>query len=191
MTATLETTAQTIVPADLIRTDEETSSFFVVPVLLRDLNAAGVELDSTFGSSDAEAAELLTDPTILQLRFGKIVDEDYELQAFVDVECLQSTLSDPEPDWTSCLRRYQDRYVSGHRSQIEMLRNFKRVWDVLRATVPDWSRRIEECGAVHEEWLAAQHRESDPQAIDDPDFDPYADDDARWQETRDAQAAGD
>lgn len=145
----------------LLAHDDEYRTIHAVPVTLRQVEAAGIQLDSAFGINDQEREELLDNPSILRLTFGALVDASkagpYTVDRVYDIEALSGTLRDSRPRWTSCQAVRFARRMEGTENayRIEML---------VRQAVGEerLAQIMEEAARPHEEWTAERNQESEP-----------------------------
>lgn len=102
-----------------------------LPATLRQLEGAGVQLDSNFGIDDDEHAALLDDPAILRVRVditGKLnddgrlsVSDDYDVESY----CIVPHRGSLEPAWMPCQANFQ--HAAGSRMRTFYGRNAYRI----------------------------------------------------------------
>jgi hypothetical protein len=119
---------------ELLYTDDY-GTMYAAPVTLRQVEAAGVRLDSAFGMDGAEHASLLDDPSILRLVFGVEYIEDYGLTDITRIECFSAALAYPA-DWQECFY-WERRHTSENANRIVNRRNIMALEGLLDAAVPE------------------------------------------------------
>lgn len=85
--------------------DSEHSTEYVLPVTLRAVEAAGVDLDSRFGINDEEHAEFMDAPDMMRVVFGVYLSDECEVSRTARIETF-SAHPFGDAKWTSCMATY-------------------------------------------------------------------------------------
>jgi hypothetical protein len=142
--------------AESFRTDER-CTLYVVPVTLRQVEAAGIELNSNFGIDEAEHAELLDDPTILRAVFGVALDEvegEWCVHDYHALDTYCAHLDGKGPRWENAMQTYYS--AEGHKDRANALSNLRRLEGLVINVVgtEEVQRLLGEARRPFEEWLA-------------------------------------
>ena len=132
---------------------DEYGTLYVAPVTLRQVEAAGVRLDSAFGISAEEHAELLDDPGILRLVFGAEYTEGVEVGETVRIECLSARVG-KGAEWGECFYWERHGYTEGAIRQANG-RNLAALERLLDSAVPEARGLIAEARKPLDEWAAS------------------------------------
>lgn len=138
------------------RIDKEYQSHYILPVTLRQVLEAGIQLNSEFGATDAEHQELLDEQGLMRLRFGVVVDcsgSECEVCDFYIVETFSQCWGEAAPTWSNSMRTYS--CVSGNQGRILYAENDLRAARLVRKLLSD--ERVEQLMTAarehHEDWL--------------------------------------
>lgn len=136
---------QTITNPEMKETDYDTR--YYLPVTLRQVEAAGIELEGGFGIDADEHEALLDEPNMLRLVVAVEADEDTcTTDEITRIECYQSNRLAP-PAWEDCCRIY--RMPEGHKQAAAWRANIRRCATLAAQVWPDMPAVIE---AKREEW---------------------------------------
>lgn len=135
----------TITNPEMTETDYDTRWY--LPVTLRQVEAAGIELEGGFGIDADEHEALLDEPNMLRLVVAVEADEDtYTTDEITRIECYQSNRLAP-PAWEDCCRIY--RMPEGHKQAAAWRANIRRCATLAAQVWPDMATVVE---AKREEW---------------------------------------
>lgn len=98
--------------------DTESVTELTAPITLRELEAASISLDSTFGTDDAEHDELLDDATLLRIVVSIGLKDGLSVSEDCLIECLQGVIRRPEGHWAGCVA-WCFHHAAGHKNRLE------------------------------------------------------------------------
>ncbi len=102
--------------------DDEWSKIYAVPVTLRQVIDAKIELNSEFGIDDAEKQSLMDDETILRATFGVEMDTSYNISEIYGLETYCSRIGQ-NARWENALQTYYSSSGSKDRTNASINRN--------------------------------------------------------------------
>jgi hypothetical protein len=135
--------------------DDEWSKLYAVPVTLRQVQAAGIKLNSEFGIDDDEHQKLLDDTTILRAVFGVEMDQSYDITEVYAIETYCGRIGQ-DAGWENALQTYYSASDSRDRANAAInMGNVERFitqiigYDKLRETLDqaskpfiDWANEV-------------------------------------------------
>jgi len=143
--------------------DDERCTLYTIPVTLRQVKKAGIELNSSFGINEAEHNELLDDPAILQIVFGVALDEidgEWCVHDYHALDTYCAHLDSEGAGWENAMQVYYS--AQGHRDRANALHNLRRLEELTDHVVgDDYERLLAEARKPFEEWLAEQEDNDD------------------------------
>ena len=138
------------VEMELARFDQETRTTFLLPITLAEIEAAGVELEGSFGLDVTEHQAMREEEGLVRIAFGVEVDDALEVGRFAHVECLQGRLHRPAAEWEYAMRIYQ--HPAGYKAAAQARRNVTRLFALLEAQVPSLEVLLTAAEAPHLAW---------------------------------------
>lgn len=136
--------------------NDERCILYVTPVTLRDVEAAGIELNSNFGINDAEHEELLDDPAILRIVWGAALnpgEDGWKVDDYHALDTYCAHLDGEGGRWENAMRVYYS--AQGHRDRANARANYRKLEELTARMVGEaYEPRLAEARRPFEDWLA-------------------------------------
>lgn len=130
--------------------DDEWGILYALPVTLRQVEAVQLRLNSRMGIDAQEHAEMMDETGLFRVTFGAGLSEEFEVFEAVDLEILEGTLTNPEPEWHS---------AATSSSVVQRAKMFALVDSLIG--VDERINLVNQASAPFEAWLAENQEDDD------------------------------